>query len=231
LHVEDDPMQQHVLMHHLTSMEEFHFETTAVPSEDEAMAAFRAREFDMVVVDYQLAQGNGLHLLQRLRELDPVIPIIGISGVATSEVAADLVRAGADDYFDKRDLTSAKLAISVRAALLRAKTVRNRAKHSAGAVGSEIARLLSELSQYVADKVGAEFFRRLEKIETEARQAGLRARDFEQFYRSATSSTDSSDISPPLAAQQILRALVLELIVRLSGDMTENEIGHIARTS
>src|SRR5580692_5708297 len=91
LHVEDDPMQQRVLLHHLKSMKEFRFETTAVESEDKAMAAFRAGKFDMVVVDFQLSQGNGLQLLRQLRQLDPVIPIICISGVATSEVAAQLV--------------------------------------------------------------------------------------------------------------------------------------------
>ena len=124
LHVEDDPMQQRVLLHHLKSMKEFQFETTAVTSEDQAMAAFCAGKFDMVVVDFQLAQGNGLQLVKHLRQLDPVIPIICISGVATSEVAAQLVRAGADDYFDKVNLTNVNLARSVRAALLRAKTVR-----------------------------------------------------------------------------------------------------------
>jgi DNA-binding response OmpR family regulator len=77
----------------------------------------------LVILDYQLAQGDGLHLLKQLRRLDPIVPIIGISGVAPAEVAAELVRAGADDYFEKSHLDSAKLAKAIRAVLLRAESL------------------------------------------------------------------------------------------------------------
>jgi DNA-binding response OmpR family regulator len=126
LHVEDDPLQQRVLAHHLKLLAEFAFEITSVDGEERALEAFRGGKFDLVVLDYQLAQGDGLHLLQRLRQDDPIVPIFAISGVATSEVAAALVGAGADDYFDKRDLLSSELAKRVRTALLRTDTVRKR---------------------------------------------------------------------------------------------------------
>src|ERR1035438_8385707 len=120
LHVEDDLMQQRMIAHHLRAIPEFAFAITAVASEELAMEWFQKIKFDQVLLDYQLAQGNGLHLLVRMRELDPIIPIITISGVATSEIAAELLIAGADAYFNKRELTRANLAQSIRSSLRRA---------------------------------------------------------------------------------------------------------------
>jgi CheY-like chemotaxis protein len=87
LHVEDDAMQQRMIAHHLKALPEYVFAITAVASEELAMECFQTEHFDLVLLDYQLAQGDGLHLLGRMRDLDPIIPIIAISGVETSEVA------------------------------------------------------------------------------------------------------------------------------------------------
>src|SRR5580658_2289971 len=95
LHVEDDPMQQRMIAHHLKAIPEHAFAITAVPSEELALDCFKKTHIDLVLLDYQLVQGDGMHLLGCLRKLDPYIPIIAISGVATSEIAAELVLAGA----------------------------------------------------------------------------------------------------------------------------------------
>jgi PleD family two-component response regulator len=58
---------------------------------------------------------------------DPIVPIIAISGVATADVSGDLVSAGADDYINKRELTSGLLGESLRDSLKRADAWRKRA--------------------------------------------------------------------------------------------------------
>ncbi len=93
LHVEDDVMQQRTIAHHLQVLQEYAFVITAVVSEELAMESFQKTRPDLVVVDYELAEGDGLHLLTRLREADPIMPIIAISGVASSEIMAQLVQA------------------------------------------------------------------------------------------------------------------------------------------
>jgi DNA-binding response OmpR family regulator len=228
LHVEDDPMQQRLLKHHLQALEEFHFETTAVESEDEAMQAFRSGTFDLVVIDYQLTRGNGLDLLRRLRQLDPIIPIIGVSGVATSEVAAELVHAGADDYFDKRDLTSAKLARSIRNSLRRTDTVRrHNAEWSDASRGTLVEHLL-EVCEYFAAHIGSELVQKLESFAMEARRRDLRAGDIEQLYRSACLRLESAGCLSPVPAQLLLRPLILELIVRMLDDPDEHAFDGIS---
>ncbi len=215
LHVEDDVVMQRVIAHHLKTIREFAFEIVAVDGEDAAMAAFRQKHIDLVILDYQLAQGNGLNLLGRLREIAPVIPIIAISGVATEEVAAELVHAGADDYFDKRELDSAKLTKSVRAVLLRADTL---AKQTAkmSDTWNEIEKHLMELCSAYVERIGAEMLEKLAVVADELRQTKLGDGEFEMLCNrvciEAQRRAGSSN------ARVLLRPLFLDLVFRLEGD-------------
>ena len=81
---------------------------------------------DCVILDYQLKNGNGLNCVRELRRCDPVVPIIAGSGIATPEIASELLEAGADDYIEKQNLTSDVLARSMRDTLVRAHACRQR---------------------------------------------------------------------------------------------------------
>ncbi|HZW30540.1 MAG TPA: response regulator [Isosphaeraceae bacterium] len=81
---------------------------------------------DLVLQDYQLARGNSLSCLIRLRRSDPLVPIIAISEVASEEIAAKLLQAGLDDYINKKDLTSQVLGASLRPLLTRTLACRER---------------------------------------------------------------------------------------------------------
>ncbi len=126
LHVEDEDSQRRLFAHHLRTLNEFQFEIVYADSEEIALEIFRSAPINFVILDYNLRQGIGLHCLQLIREHDPIVPIIAISGAASDEIAADLVQAGADDYISKRDLTSGLLADRMRDALKRADTWRER---------------------------------------------------------------------------------------------------------
>jgi DNA-binding response OmpR family regulator len=108
------------MAHHLATLSEFTFDIHCADSERVAVEEFDHGGAEFVILDYHLAQGNGLNCLRALRARDPIVPIIAVSGVATPEIAADLLQAGADDYIGKQDLSSGLLARSVRDALTRA---------------------------------------------------------------------------------------------------------------
>ncbi len=120
LHVEDDKLQRALVAHFLVVPEENKYVVTAVESEDEAVGAFQRGNVDLVLLDYQLAQGNGLSCLRQLRKLDPIVPVIAVSGIATSAVAAELIEAGADDYLSKQSLDQTILLESMQTAIARA---------------------------------------------------------------------------------------------------------------
>jgi two-component system, NarL family, sensor histidine kinase UhpB len=126
LHVEDELSQRHLFAHHLNAMDDFNFEILYADAEATALESFATGGVEFVILDYHLRQGNGLHCLEQLRHRDAIVPIIAISGVATAEIAADLVQGGADDYIGKRDLTSSGLARKMRDALARVDAWRQR---------------------------------------------------------------------------------------------------------
>ena len=126
LHVEDEVSQRRLLAHHLASMNDLQFDIRYAEAEQAALDAFDEGGVELVIVDYHLSRGDGLHCLEELRRRDEVVPIIAVSGVATDEIASDLLQAGADDYIGKRDLTSDLLSRSLRDALARADACRPR---------------------------------------------------------------------------------------------------------
>lgn len=183
LHVEDDPTQHKVLMVRLRSAADLKFEPTWVTGEAEALAVHAPSKFDLVIVDYNLEQGDGLHLLRELRARDPVVPVIAMSGAAPSVVALDIIRAGADEYFDKSDLDTRRLVKCIRGALARVADRQCRAVTPA-----DVGTAVCELCRDFGSRLGAEFVERLSGIEALARQAGLNEADFEQLHAQAIDS-------------------------------------------
>lgn len=216
LHVEDDPIQPELVAHHLEAMADLTFELTWVTSEAAALEAFQQKTFDLVILDYLLQRGNGLHLLRELRQLNPVIPIIAVSGVATEEVAAKLVRAGADDYFSKRDLNSEQLSMGIRNALRRAEGIRQRLETAR--VGGESAETaLTVLCQSYARALGPDLMRQLDSFEAAARAAGLTAPQLEALFSKVIAQLElSGKVEGPAL---IFRPLILESLVRLFDDV------------
>lgn len=71
---------------------------------DNYMAALdrvRAREFDVVLTDLMLGDGNGLDLLRQLRELFPGLSVFLITGYGSVETAVEAMQEGAADYLTK----------------------------------------------------------------------------------------------------------------------------------
>jgi pilus assembly protein CpaE len=120
LHVEDDPVQQQVMALYLGALPDLPCSVQTAVSEQEAVERFQKGQFDVVLLDYHLAEGNGLSCLRRLRQLDPVVPILAVSGQATPQVAAALLEAGADDFLSKEGLSAAEVERSLCPAVERA---------------------------------------------------------------------------------------------------------------
>jgi len=216
LHVEDDPMQQRLTAQQLTTLPEFRFDITNAQNEDDAVAAFRTRGPELVILDYHLAQGNGLSCLHKLRQEDRIVPIIALSGQATQEIAAELLRVGADDYLSKKDLATEDLARSVRDALARADAWRRVAQSSeSGRVQGQAAGLFDALCQgFAASNAG--LIKQLDAFEAAARETKLTVSQMQTLFESVCSAegAEQGDL------RRLLRPLLLEIILRLFGDET-----------
>ena len=68
-----------------------------------------SQQFDCIFIDYRLPDGNGIELLQNLREQGIRIPIVSLTGQNDDRVAVDLMKAGASDYLSKAQISPAQL--------------------------------------------------------------------------------------------------------------------------
>jgi len=77
------------------------YEVVAVSSVYEAKQQLASEPFDLVISDLHMPIEGGLELLQSIRESDPEIPVILITGAPTTESAVGALQLKATGYFTK----------------------------------------------------------------------------------------------------------------------------------
>ncbi len=82
----------------------------------EAVAALTAQHFDIIVLDINLPDGNGIDFIKTARANDPCIPIIVITGEGDIPLAVEAMQRGADNFLTK-PVDNAALAVFMRKTL------------------------------------------------------------------------------------------------------------------
>jgi len=82
------------------------FELETAGSPDVALAALESRDFDVALLDLNYARDTtsgreGLELVERLRALDPTLPVVVMTAWGSVDGAVAAVRRGARDYVQK----------------------------------------------------------------------------------------------------------------------------------
>ncbi|MFC0410563.1 nitrogen assimilation response regulator NtrX [Roseomonas elaeocarpi] len=93
------------------------YETRSARNSDEALASFRQRRPNMVILDIWL-QGSrldGLGILQAIHGEEPQVPVVMISGHGTIETAVQAIQEGAYDFIEKPFQSDRLLLIVSRA--------------------------------------------------------------------------------------------------------------------
>ncbi len=78
---------------------------TVALSANEAMVTIAEDTIDVVVADYRMPEVDGLQLLERIREEQPLLPFILVTAAGSEEVAATAIEAGVSDYLVKNPNT------------------------------------------------------------------------------------------------------------------------------
>ncbi len=76
-------------------------DTVVAHSVPEALAAFDATPFNVVLTDVRMGALGGFDLLHRIRERSEFVPVVMITGEATIGDGIDAIQAGAYDYLSK----------------------------------------------------------------------------------------------------------------------------------
>ena len=100
--VEDDPWYGEILEYHL-SLNPDH-EIYRYTTGKECLANL-SKKPGMISIDYSLPDTNGVDLLKKIKQQNPDVPVIVISGQDDVSTAVELLRKGASDYFIKDDNT------------------------------------------------------------------------------------------------------------------------------
>jgi len=91
-------------------------EVRGAPDGPEALALAAARRFDVIFLDVKMPGMDGLEVLERLREEDPNVLVVMVSGHGTIDTAVEATRKGAYDFLEK-PLDTDRLLVTLRRAL------------------------------------------------------------------------------------------------------------------
>jgi len=68
----------------------------------ETVESLRQRNWDMLVLDLFMPDGNGLGVLQEVRQNHPRLPVLVLSSAPEEQLGVRVLRAGASGYLDKQ---------------------------------------------------------------------------------------------------------------------------------
>lgn len=82
-------------------LQDMGYEVSTASDGREALAAFRKKPFSLVLTDIKMPGMDGIALLQELKNLEPRIEVIMLTGHGDMELAVSSLRLGAGDFLNK----------------------------------------------------------------------------------------------------------------------------------
>ncbi len=123
--VDDDSSVRHALWVTFRDV----YDITLAESGVKALEAFRARPADVALLDIRMPGMDGLQVLKELKEIDPGVEVILLSGFETIEYVREAMRLGACEYVTKPYVVES-LRLSVDHAMARRDASRKAASYA-----------------------------------------------------------------------------------------------------
>jgi len=96
--VDDEEIMRNLLRDMLTDRG---YEVLAVHRAEDAISAFKSRDFDLTITDIRMPGMDGIELIRQVKSIDKDSVIIVITGYGALESAQEALRLGAYDYITK----------------------------------------------------------------------------------------------------------------------------------
>ncbi|KPV40409.1 histidine kinase [Thiohalorhabdus denitrificans] len=120
LFVDDDPVTCTIFERFC---EDRAYAGTVLDSAEKAVARFRQEPFDLVVTDLRMPGMDGLAFVRALKEHDPEVAVLVVTGYSSVENAVESIKAGALDFI-KKPFDLDELGIQIEQALQQVRLVR-----------------------------------------------------------------------------------------------------------
>lgn len=111
------------------------FDVVTFPAAPPALLAIDADFDGIVVTDVRMPHMSGIELFRTLRERDPTLPVVLVTGHADVETAVETIKAGAWDFLSKPFDPDALIAAATRAMAARTLALENRRLRAEAAAG------------------------------------------------------------------------------------------------
>lgn len=115
--VVDDDEVDRMAVRRALSKAETNLEISEAEDCASAIAALQQHPFNCVFLDYRLPDGNGLTLVQSVRQAGIKVPLVVLTGQGDERIAVEVMKAGAADYLSKSRLSEASLSRTLRNAV------------------------------------------------------------------------------------------------------------------
>jgi signal transduction histidine kinase len=114
--VDDETAQMRALCN---TLQDHHYDTTGFSVPQEALAAVKQGQFDLILADLMMPEMDGIALLQAALKVNPDMVGVVMTGQGTIDTAVQAMKAGAVDYILKPFKLSAILPVLSRALAIR----------------------------------------------------------------------------------------------------------------
>lgn len=115
--IDDSEEDIFITKRHFKSVTDYSFHISTAMSWSEGKEIFLNGDFHLLLVDYMLGESTALEIVSEIRKTNEMIPIIVMTGQGNEFIAAEITRAGADDYLVKGVIGPEILRISVLSAI------------------------------------------------------------------------------------------------------------------
>jgi len=95
------------------------YNTLTAVSGNDALKCIQDNDVNLVLLDVRLPDIDGVEVLRKLKETEPDIPVIMISGNATISIAVESTKLGAYDFIEKPFSPIEKILITIKQAIER----------------------------------------------------------------------------------------------------------------
>lgn len=145
--VEDNPADARLLREALAEVGEPSCQLEHVERLAAGLQSLRQAQFDAVLLDLSLPDGQGIETVVRVHEAAPALPIVVLTGLNDDEIAIQAVRTGAQDYLIKGQIDGPLLVRAIRYAIERRRGQETQARYQDQAALNMIASAVSQSLQ------------------------------------------------------------------------------------
>ena len=117
LGIDDDQDHLFILETMLRRVDAYQLEVVGHTDHRLALEEIRRRSFDLIIIDYDLKTTLATTLIDTIRSEGFRQPIFVLTGVGNESVAASVMKAGANDYIVKSDVSASLLRVAIDGAL------------------------------------------------------------------------------------------------------------------